>query len=294
MSIGLPTYNRPGPLRHALECLVGQSYRNLEIVVSDNASPTDETERVVREFAARDPRIRYHRQATNIGPLANFRAVLELATGEFFAWMADDDWCHPHFIAELLRLLQADSTIALAMSDFTMLYEGGGPNGEHAVDIRLTPLRIEEVQRSWPAVRKRFFAYPSSHILFSIYGLYRRDMLLRCRPSAPSQWKGLIYASEIPLLAQLTLQGKIVSIPQTLKTYVVHNDSTYMRERQQIRLIDRIYRDIEQRIELTRIAWTSRLPWSERMSLAIFPWISAIVRRLAPSPDPQGALAEPT
>ena len=52
--------------------MMAQSYANLEIVVSDNASPNGETERVVRELAARDPRIRYHRQATNIGPLANF------------------------------------------------------------------------------------------------------------------------------------------------------------------------------------------------------------------------------
>ena len=271
---------------------MAQSYANLEIVVSDNASPNGETERVVRELAARDPRIRYHRQATNIGPLANFGAVLELATGEYFVWVADDDWCHPNFLSELLRPLQEDPEMALAMSDFTMLYEGGGPNGEHTVDIRLTPLRIEEVRRSWPRVRRRFFAYPSSFILFSIYGLYRTEMLRRCRLSKPSRWKGLIYASEIPLLAQLTLQGKIVSIPQTLKTYVVHEGSTYMRERKELRLIDRVYRDIEQRIALTRIALRSGLPWTERVSLAIYPWISAILRRLVPSPDQQTGLQE--
>lgn len=234
----------------------------------------------MREFAARDPRIRYHRQATNIGPLANFRAVLEMAAGEYFAWMADDDWCSPHFVRELLRPLVEDPTMALVMSDFTMLYEGGGPNGETSIEIHLTPLRAEEVERSWPRVRRRFFAYPSSHILFSIYGLYRTDMLLRCQPSAPSRRKGLVYASEIPLLAQLTLQGKILSIPQTLKTYVVHEESTYMRERKKITIGDRIYRDIEQRVVLSRIALGAPLPWSERMSLAIYPWISAILRRL--------------
>jgi glycosyltransferase involved in cell wall biosynthesis len=278
VSIGVPTYDRPGLLRHALECILAQSHRNLEIIVSDNASPGDETERVVRELAARDPRIRYHRQPSNLGPLANFRTVLEMARGEYFAWVADDDACHPNFLRELLRPLQADAGVALAMSDFVMVY------ADHSVDIQLTPLRIEEVERAWPRVRRRFFAYPSSHILFSIYGLFRTEMLRRCRLSSPSRWKGIIYASEIPLLAQLTLQGKIVSIPQTLKTYVVHDGSAYLRERKKIGRIDRIYRDVEQRIALSRIALRSGLPWTERVSLAVYPWISAVLRRLVPSP----------
>lgn len=65
-------------LRCALQSAVSQTYKNIEIIVSDNCSP-DNTESVVREFD--DPRIRYYRQNQNIGPFKNFDFCLEQARG---------------------------------------------------------------------------------------------------------------------------------------------------------------------------------------------------------------------
>ncbi len=98
VSVGVPTYNRPNGLRRTLECITTQSYRNLEIIVSDNASPGDETGAVVREFMSRDTRIKYIRQDRNIGVIPNFQYVLKMATGEYFMWAADDDEWDPVFI----------------------------------------------------------------------------------------------------------------------------------------------------------------------------------------------------
>ena len=91
MSVGIPTYNRPEGLRRTLQCITGQTYKNLEIIVSDNCSPGLETEDVVREFVLKDSRIKYFRQAENQGPTFNLKFVLEKATGEYFMWAADDD-----------------------------------------------------------------------------------------------------------------------------------------------------------------------------------------------------------
>ncbi len=98
VSVGLPTYNRPEGLRRALECIIKQSYGNLEIIVSDNASPGDETGRVVGEYMARDGRISYVRQDRNIGVIPNFQYVLANSAGEYFMWAADDDEWDPSFI----------------------------------------------------------------------------------------------------------------------------------------------------------------------------------------------------
>src|SRR6266404_619139 len=76
VSVGIPTFNRPVGLRRTLEFICGQTYTNIEILVSDNASPGSETESVAREFSAQDKRIKYFRQPTNIGAIANFRFVL--------------------------------------------------------------------------------------------------------------------------------------------------------------------------------------------------------------------------
>src|SRR5260370_19857361 len=98
VSVGIPTFNRPAGLRRTLACITRQTYGNLDIIVSDNASPTAATEAVVREFADRDGRLRCFRQPENIGLDANFKFVLRQARGPYFFWAADDDEWTPDFV----------------------------------------------------------------------------------------------------------------------------------------------------------------------------------------------------
>ncbi len=96
VTIAIPTYNRAdGFLREALASAAGQSYRNIEIIVSDNCS-IDDTEGLVRSF--HDPRIRYFRQDRNIGANNNFNFCLSQATGEFFLLLQDDDCIDTDFL----------------------------------------------------------------------------------------------------------------------------------------------------------------------------------------------------
>ena len=92
VSIGLPVYNGERWLRGALDCLLGQTYRNIELVVCDNAS-TDATSALCAEYVERDPRVRYFRNPYNVGtrgPSGNFCRVLAHATGDFNVGSADD------------------------------------------------------------------------------------------------------------------------------------------------------------------------------------------------------------
>jgi glycosyltransferase involved in cell wall biosynthesis len=96
VTIAIPTYNRAdGFLRQALATAVGQSYRNIEIIVSDNCS-IDDTESIVRSF--HDSRIRYFRQDRNIGANNNFNFCLSQARGEFFLLLQDDDYIDADFL----------------------------------------------------------------------------------------------------------------------------------------------------------------------------------------------------
>lgn len=113
VSVGIPTYNRPDGLRRTLECITGQTYRNMEIIVSDNCSPNPDAEKVGKEFAEKDPRVQYFRQMENTG-LFSFQFVLEKATGEYFMWAADDDIWDPRFISTLLKLLESNKTAVIA------------------------------------------------------------------------------------------------------------------------------------------------------------------------------------
>src|SRR3989344_4444322 len=104
VSIGFPVYNGADKMRPALESLLNQTYRNTEIIISDNAS-TDDTEKVCREYAARDNRIRYVRQKENIHNVPNVELVMHESRGEYFVLGADDDWWHPEFISKLKTIL---------------------------------------------------------------------------------------------------------------------------------------------------------------------------------------------
>jgi len=106
VSVGIPCYNRPETLRRTLECITGQTYTNLEIIISDNCSPDPEVERIGRRFANKDARVQYYRQSINKGGKFNFQFVLEKATGEYFMWAADDDLWITSFIKELVNELR--------------------------------------------------------------------------------------------------------------------------------------------------------------------------------------------
>jgi glycosyltransferase involved in cell wall biosynthesis len=104
VSIGLPVYNGERYLVAALDSLLGQTFGEFELIVSDNAS-TDRTGEICREYANRDSRVRYFRQANNIGALNNFRFVFEESRGEFFLWAACDDLWSPDFVEIHYRFL---------------------------------------------------------------------------------------------------------------------------------------------------------------------------------------------
>jgi glycosyltransferase involved in cell wall biosynthesis len=98
VSIGIPTYNRRAYLIRAIESVLAQTYRNIEVIVSDNASPDDTAEHV---RALSDPRIVYFRQSKNIGMIGNFNACLQTASGDLFLMLSDDDLLEPTCIERL-------------------------------------------------------------------------------------------------------------------------------------------------------------------------------------------------
>lgn len=101
VSIGFPVYNGQKYIRKALESLLFQSYRDFEIIVSDNQS-SDATVSIVNEYMKKDDRIQLVRQNQNIGCAKNFEFVLSQAKGKFFMWAAHDDIWAPNWLEVLV------------------------------------------------------------------------------------------------------------------------------------------------------------------------------------------------
>ena len=114
VSIGMPVFNGEKFICEALDSLLAQTFTDFELIISDNAS-TDGTEAICGEYAAKDSRIRYVRQAENLGPAANFKYVLDVAVGEYFMWAAADDLWAPNFIDKCRHMLINDKYAGMAM-----------------------------------------------------------------------------------------------------------------------------------------------------------------------------------
>ncbi|WP_447964774.1 glycosyltransferase family 2 protein [Nitrospira sp. Ecomares 2.1] len=101
VTIAIPTFNRAGTyLKHTLQSAIGQTYKKIEVIVSDNCS-TDHTERVVKEF--NDPRIQYVKHSQNIGHFRNFKFCIEQARGDYFLLLQDDDLIDEDFVDACLK-----------------------------------------------------------------------------------------------------------------------------------------------------------------------------------------------
>jgi len=122
VSVGIPTFNRLPMLRRAAESVLAQDYANLELVICDNAS-TDETQTWCETLAARDSRVRYFRQAINVGATANFNDVFARSRGRLYMVLGDDDWLGPSYVSRCAETLLSKPDLAVVCGEPHMFLE---------------------------------------------------------------------------------------------------------------------------------------------------------------------------
>lgn len=262
VSIGMPVYNGEPFIREALDSLLAQTFNDFELIISDNGS-MDETEVICHEYAEKDKRIRYIRQPYNHGAIANFQFVLDEAVGDYFMWAAADDLQEPDFIDLLVTALDKDPSLVCVMSDVKNIGEAITNSGSVSV---LDDIRIEKVRQNWPQVRRQFFRNPTSNIFFCIYGLFRRNKLKNIDLSYRNLHK-YAFSSEIPLLAQVALNGKVASIPKPSKIYRRHYLSVYHHEQTNLETKDRIIGFGTVSVSLILIALRSYVSFYQKLIL---------------------------
>jgi glycosyltransferase involved in cell wall biosynthesis len=130
VSIVIPTYNRSHYLRTALESALAQTYRDVEIIISDDASTTDVRSGIADLLA--DPRVSYRRNPTNLGMGGNTWSAMTAASGKYVGTIHDDDAWEPDFLATLIPPLEQDETLSVAFSDHHVMDEHGALNAAAA------------------------------------------------------------------------------------------------------------------------------------------------------------------
>jgi glycosyltransferase involved in cell wall biosynthesis len=200
VSIGLPVFNGENYIVEALDSILAQTYTDFELIISDNAS-TDRTEEICRAYAAKDERIRYFRNETNLGATANFNRVFELSSGEYFKWAAHDDIIAPDFLLKCVEVLDQDPSVVLCYTKTKTIDERG-----KAIEKCIVKLNTDSTRP-----HKRFRDMISvEHWCFQICGVARASVL-RMTPLIAS-YSG----SDRNLLAELSLIGRVYEIPEYL------------------------------------------------------------------------------
>lgn len=166
VSIGMPTYNRGEYIPAAINSLLNQSYKNFELIISDNAS-TDKTRKICVAYAQKDKRIRYIRQASNIGPLNNFQFVLNMAKGKYFMWASDDDFWYKDFITTILGALMENNDRVIGFCNYIYFNTDSSVKKIISINNNLS-------------MRNRLIEFLENyqHLLGSLYyGIFKTDIL---------------------------------------------------------------------------------------------------------------------
>jgi len=202
VSIGIPVYNGQRSIKQALDALRAQTYDNLELVISDNAS-TDATDEICREYVAKDRRIKYFRNPVNVGLYENFRRVVTLATGEYFMWAAADDLKPPTAVENCVRAILGNERAVTAHGIILIRTADGKESAEYPNDIPLADTSA--------AARIRNFTYGLRHHGM-FFCLHRRAALLQAR-------LGNHVGQDYLLCLQMCLLGPIEYIPVPVIIY---------------------------------------------------------------------------
>lgn len=205
VSIGMPVYNGARYMRRALDSLLAQTYKNFELIVSDDAS-SDETPAIIEEYIKKDSRVRGVRHKEQSGAGANFRSVVFAARGEYFMWAADDDWWEPKFVETLVQAFEERPTYQVAMSSFERVDMDGNIAGnvvfEKDYDI---------TSRSERVMLRRMMRWDTP-FHYVLYGLFKRDFLARLfsRPFPKCVAPDRVFMSEAALAARIYGSSEIL------------------------------------------------------------------------------------
>lgn len=162
VTVLIAAYDAADMLPTALRSLQEQTWKNLEILVLDDCSPTPETAEVAQRFAADDPRIRLIRMEQNGGAYVARNRGLDEATGEYVTLHDADDWSHPKKIETQVRFMEANHEVmgcttqqarAGVELDFLRLTQGSNLITSNTSSFLWRRVEVAKIFGCWDTVR---------------------------------------------------------------------------------------------------------------------------------------------
>jgi glycosyltransferase involved in cell wall biosynthesis len=210
VSVGMPVYNREKYVAASIEAHLNQTYGDFELILTDNCS-TDRSEEICRDYASKDPRIRYYRNSSNLGAAGNYRRCFELATGEFFRWTPSDDLVSLNLLERAVDVLDHDPSVFVAYPRTKLIDAQGNITGDCEERLHLMD---DQPSKRWAGVQRNI-RLGNLH-----YGLNRADKFRKT--GLMRNYNG----GDFPLIAEMSLYGKFYEIQDAYFYRRMHEEAS--------------------------------------------------------------------
>jgi len=291
VSIGVPVRNGAEFLNEAMQLLVDQTYRNIEIIVSDNASDDGSTE-IIQQFAVADPRIKVYRQPCALTAAENFRFVFQKSSAEYFMWAACDDRRSLDYVEKLLECMKRNPQASLVFGKVAFVSDATNWQGANPISYSFETRADDNPQKS--LVRGA-----PGHNTLHFYGLIRSAALR----TYPWVWGDLDLGEDFSILVHLAWMGDCVRaeggffysyLPPVRKAYedmAMANNFRPLKRFPEVRMSWACAQTAHhagkltgRSISLTRafaiMFWSRRLRWARNIVLMISPaFVTKIYRK---------------
>ena len=194
VSICMPVYNGEKTIHRAIECLINQSYTNIELIISNNCS-TDDTKKICLSYQKKYKFIKYFEQSKNLGSPKNFNFLLEISKGEFFMWACHDDEWNAEYVEDAVNLLTENESAVSAMGRVRVFSNNKKLIYEDLPDYKLDKNKKERL--------RNFIQYNYGDNLF--FALHRKKNAL-C-----ANFDTSVFGSEIIFIYKMLNHGKIIN-----------------------------------------------------------------------------------
>lgn len=132
VSIIMPVHNGARWLVDAIDSVLGQDFRDFELILVDDAS-RDASPAIMADAVARDARVRLITVDANVGLPAALNRGFSAARGALHSWTSDDNLLRPQMLARLVATLDANPGADVAYADFMLIDEDGAELGRSRV-----------------------------------------------------------------------------------------------------------------------------------------------------------------
>ncbi len=204
VTIGMPVYNGSDSIELAIKSILEQTYKNLEIIISDNNSE-DDTLKICKEYAMLDQRITILQNKQNVGATENYNILMKAASGKYFMLMAHDDIKDNNFVNDCTIMLEQNQDAVLCHCITSFYVEN--------YSKKVCTASLKSVLGITNTLH-RYYSTLSSLPAVAIYGLIRVEALRQTMYFRKS------IATDIAFICELSLYGQFTQVNKELFNYV--------------------------------------------------------------------------